>query len=135
MADREDILAAVRTAILLARTSRMSLSVTVLDESVLQAGPGDSIPHETLDNLLNSDQNKTLHPTTNAPLGRLCARSEHHFSIFSHNGGDYASNPLGGFTPAEFIQFEVTMLDLFYVAIVIAFFVLLWGFTRASERL
>jgi hypothetical protein len=30
---------------------------------------------------------------------------------------------------------EVTMLDLFYIAIVIAFFVLLWGFTRASERL
>jgi len=27
------------------------------------------------------------------------------------------------------------MLDLFYVAIVIAFFVLLWGFTKASERL
>jgi len=30
---------------------------------------------------------------------------------------------------------EVSMLDLFYVAIAIAFFVLLWGFTRASERL
>jgi hypothetical protein len=30
---------------------------------------------------------------------------------------------------------EVTMLDLLYVAIAIAFFVLLWGFTRASERL
>jgi len=29
----------------------------------------------------------------------------------------------------------VAMLDLFYVAIVVAFFVLLWGFTRASERL
>jgi len=27
------------------------------------------------------------------------------------------------------------MLDLFYVAFVIAFFVLLWGFTKASERL
>jgi len=27
------------------------------------------------------------------------------------------------------------MLDLFYVAVVIAFFALLWGFTKASERL
>lgn len=27
------------------------------------------------------------------------------------------------------------MLDLFYMAVVIAFFVLLWGFTRASERM
>jgi len=27
------------------------------------------------------------------------------------------------------------MLDLFYVVVVIAFFVLLWGFTKASERL
>ena len=62
MADREDILAAVRTAILLARTSRMSLSVTVLDESVLQAGPGDSIAHETLDNLLNSIRTKLFIP-------------------------------------------------------------------------
>jgi hypothetical protein len=29
----------------------------------------------------------------------------------------------------------VTMLDLFYVVIAVAFFVMLWGFTRASERL
>jgi len=27
------------------------------------------------------------------------------------------------------------MLDLFYVAVVIVFFVLLWGFTKAAERL
>jgi len=27
------------------------------------------------------------------------------------------------------------MLDLFYVAIVIVFFVLMWGFTKASDRL
>jgi len=27
------------------------------------------------------------------------------------------------------------MLDFFYVAVVIVFFVLLWGFTKASERL
>ena len=62
MADREDIVAAVRTAILLARTSRMSLSVTVLDESVLQAGPGYSIPYETLDDLLNSIRTKLFIP-------------------------------------------------------------------------
>ena len=37
--------------------------------------------------------------------------------------------------PARHIPFEVIMLDLFYIAIAIAFFVLLWGFTRASERL
>lgn len=30
---------------------------------------------------------------------------------------------------------EVIVLDIFYVAVVIAFFALLWGFTRASERL
>jgi len=27
------------------------------------------------------------------------------------------------------------MLDLFYIAVVVAVFVLLWEFTRASERL
>jgi len=27
------------------------------------------------------------------------------------------------------------MLDIFYVAVVIVFFALLWGFTKASERL
>jgi len=27
------------------------------------------------------------------------------------------------------------MLDLFYVALVIVFFVLIWGFTKAAERL
>jgi len=27
------------------------------------------------------------------------------------------------------------MLDIFYVAVVIIFFALLWGFTKASERL
>jgi len=27
------------------------------------------------------------------------------------------------------------MLDLFYVGIVIVFFVLMWGFTKAAERL
>jgi hypothetical protein len=29
----------------------------------------------------------------------------------------------------------VDMLDVFYVGIVIVFFVLLWGFTQAAERL
>jgi hypothetical protein len=33
------------------------------------------------------------------------------------------------------MQPEVIMLDLFYVAMVIAFFVLLWGFTKAADRL
>jgi len=27
------------------------------------------------------------------------------------------------------------MLDLFYVAVVIVFFVLMWGFTKAADRL
>jgi hypothetical protein len=30
---------------------------------------------------------------------------------------------------------EVKMLDLFYIGVVVLFFVLMWGFTRASERL
>jgi len=30
---------------------------------------------------------------------------------------------------------EVNMLDVFYVGVVIVFFVLLWGFTRAADRL
>lgn len=33
------------------------------------------------------------------------------------------------------IRIEVTMLDLLYIAIAIVFFVVLWGFTKASERL
>lgn len=62
LADREDILAAVRTAILLARTSRTSLSVTVLDEPVLQAKPGDPLPHDGFDQLLNSIRTKLFIP-------------------------------------------------------------------------
>jgi hypothetical protein len=77
----------------------------------------------------------SIHPGINAPPGRLCARNKQYFRIFSHCGDDYASGPLGGLAPTEPIPFEVTMLDLFYVAIAIAFFILLWGFTRASERL
>jgi len=30
---------------------------------------------------------------------------------------------------------EVIMLDLFYVAVVIVFFVLMWSFTKAADRL
>ncbi len=30
---------------------------------------------------------------------------------------------------------EVTVLDLFFIAIVIVFFALMWGFTKAAERL
>ena len=29
----------------------------------------------------------------------------------------------------------IMLLDIFYIGVVIAFFILLWGFTRASERL
>jgi hypothetical protein len=29
----------------------------------------------------------------------------------------------------------VNMLDLFYIAVVVVFFVLMWGFTKAAERL
>jgi hypothetical protein len=62
LADREDILAAVRTVILLARTSRTSLSVTILDEPVLNAEPGHPVPHESLDHLLNSIRTKLFIP-------------------------------------------------------------------------
>jgi hypothetical protein len=62
LADPEDILAAVRTAILLARTSRMSLSVTVLDEPVLHTEAGDPVPQETLDQLLNSIRTRLFMP-------------------------------------------------------------------------
>jgi len=27
------------------------------------------------------------------------------------------------------------LLDIFYIGVVVAFFVLLWGFTKAAERL
>jgi hypothetical protein len=62
LADREDILAAIRTAILLARASRTSLSVTVFDEHVLNGEPDDPLPHETLDDLLNSIRTKLFIP-------------------------------------------------------------------------
>jgi hypothetical protein len=62
LADREDILATVRTAILLARASRASLSVTVLDEPVLHADPGDPVAHEALDKHLNSIRTKLFIP-------------------------------------------------------------------------
>jgi hypothetical protein len=41
----------------------------------------------------------------------------------------YRAGKIGGRWRGE------TMLDLFYVGVVIVFFVLLWGFTNASERM
>lgn len=32
-------------------------------------------------------------------------------------------------------HYEVNMLDVLYVGVVVAFFILLWGFTRAADRL
>lgn len=58
LVDRDDILAAVRTAALLAGSSRASLSVAVLDESVLYTEPGDSTSSEGLEQVLNSIRTK-----------------------------------------------------------------------------
>jgi hypothetical protein len=52
-ANRDDIVAAIRTAVLLARTSRASLCVTVLDDQVLHAESVNPVPQEGLENLLN----------------------------------------------------------------------------------
>ena len=62
LADREDILAAVRTAILLARTSRTSLSITVFDDPVLRAKPEEPVPHDGLNQVLNSIRTKLFIP-------------------------------------------------------------------------
>jgi hypothetical protein len=40
-----------------------------------------------------------------------------------------------GYYPVVEVDARCIMLDVFYVAVVIGFFALLWGFTRASERL
>jgi hypothetical protein len=62
-------------------------------------------------------------------------RSEHHGGLFPESWNNFAVHQK--FRTQFNITFgcEVDMLDLFYVGIVIAFFVLLWGFTRASEKL
>ena len=62
IADQDDIVAAIRTAVLLARTSGTSLSVTVLDDQVLHAESGNPVPQENLEDLLNSVRLKLLMP-------------------------------------------------------------------------
>jgi len=98
LADREDILAAVRTAILLARTSRTSLSVTILEEPVLRVGPGDPVPYETLDRLLNSIRTKLFIPR---PMNRSVG-----FAL-------EASIASASFLTAGTITVQVRSVDLF----------------------
>lgn len=62
LAEGEDIMAAVRTAILLARASRTSVSVTVLDDFVFRAAAADPVPHEVLENLLSAIRTKLFIP-------------------------------------------------------------------------
>ena len=58
LADRDDILAAVRTGALLAGSSHASFAVTVLDESVLYTEPGKLTSGEALEQVLNSVRTK-----------------------------------------------------------------------------
>ena len=53
LADREDVIAAVRTGVLLARCSHASLSVTVLEDRILRLEPGDQVPYEALESSLS----------------------------------------------------------------------------------
>ena len=85
--------------------------------------------------LIEFHQNKTVSVRLDKSLPQVRTRSKHLISIFSQLGNDFAASLLRGFASPQCNHFEVTMLDLFYVAAAIAFFVLLWGFTKASERL
>lgn len=58
LADRDDILAAVRTGALLAGSSHASLAVIVFDESVLYTEPGKLTSSEALEQGLNSIRTK-----------------------------------------------------------------------------
>jgi hypothetical protein len=48
---------------------------------------------------------------------------------------ELAERDAQGAVSKHLVHQEVTMLDIFYIAIVIAFFILLWAFTKAAERL
>jgi hypothetical protein len=60
LADPDDIIAAARTAALLAKSSGASLSVTVLDESIISLQPGASVPPNSLESSLSSIRTKLL---------------------------------------------------------------------------
>ena len=57
---RDDIVATVRTAVLFARSSGASLSVTVLDECVMNLQGGAPVPHGSLESSLSSIRTKLL---------------------------------------------------------------------------
>lgn len=62
LADRDDVIAAVRTATLLADSSGCSLAVTVLDESVLFTAHGDTVSPAKREDLLAAIKTQLLTP-------------------------------------------------------------------------
>ena len=84
-----------------------------------------------------------------SPAAEFPGRSGRQETLVAHRGTEACSELSKGWAPRDFrrsevncrvLDFtynrrEVTMLDVLYVGVVVAFFILLWGFTRASERL
>jgi hypothetical protein len=66
LADRDDVIAAVSTAALLADSSGCSLAVTVLDESVLFTAHGHAVPSAKREELLAAIRTTLLTPRTAA---------------------------------------------------------------------
>ena len=71
LADCDDVIAAVRTAVLLAASSNSSLSVTVLDERLSNSQRGDIMQPGALQRLLSSVRTKLLVPYSTNKASRF----------------------------------------------------------------
>lgn len=96
IADRDDIVAAVRTAALLARTSGASLTVTVLDESMMCMNANTPAPSGFLESSLSSIRSKLL-----------ASRSTSRFADYALE----ASIASASFLKAGSISLQISVLD------------------------
>lgn len=86
LADRDDVVATVRTAALLARSSGASLSVTVLDECVMGLQPGAPVAPSSLENSLSSIRTKLLTSGSSSGLSNFALEASISLASFLSSG-------------------------------------------------
>jgi hypothetical protein len=135
LADIADVVAVIRTAALLGRSFNVSTAVDLPGESAIQIEANKNVSAAVLNKLLQSIEAKlrtqVLSPT---PIFTLEAA----VTAASFLAAGTISVRIRG-TELESATGTLTrwdqMFDFFYVGVAIVFFALLWGFTKASERL
>jgi|SRR5690349_9281535 len=139
LASLENVLAVLRTAILVAKNLRAPLSVDIPGKEV---DCSNFSSPQLSSEMFNSVQSRLLEITSVDPPVFVLEASiiaESFVAGVRFQSAFVAPIPIVKASDREAILPKIyernTMLDLFYIGVVIVFFVLLWGFTTASERL